>query len=255
MTRVTLDVLATATAEETLAFLRSATGGAVELHHERIGTLPRIIGDPAQVHQVLMNLGTNAVQAMRGAHGRLVVREATVRVGEPVQEDTGARRSIAGLAPGEYVHLSVSDNGPGMTPAVMERIFEPFFTTKAPGEGTGLGLSVVHGIMQQHGGAAVCVRRLQVHVGHLQGLALVPHREHRDGVGVVEVFQAGAERLHLRHVVGERGSGEGEEQGGDEREHGELHVRKAKPSGHAVTAPRASRSVWRKSPKPCNCQE
>jgi signal transduction histidine kinase/ActR/RegA family two-component response regulator len=141
--------------EETLAFLRSATGGAVELRHERTGTLPRIIGDPVQVHQVLMNLGTNAVQAMRGTQGCLVFREETVRIGDAAggsEADPAAPR-IPGLAGGDYVHLIVSDTGPGMTSAVLERIFEPFFTTKAPGEGTGLGLSVVHGVMQQHRGA------------------------------------------------------------------------------------------------------
>ena len=103
--------------------------------------------DPHQIDQVLMNLVVNARDAMpRG--GRIDIELGHIRV-----DETG----LAGtkLAPGEYVRLSVRDTGCGMPPEVKARIFEPFFTTKAEGAGTGLGLAVVYGIVEQIGGAIV----------------------------------------------------------------------------------------------------
>jgi len=101
--------------------------------------------DPTQLHQVLLNLCTNAVHAVRDKEGRIEITEELLAL-----DDTAA--ASGRLKPGHYVHLSVRDNGCGMPAGVMQRIFEPFFTTKPVGEGTGLGLSVVHGIMQSHGG-------------------------------------------------------------------------------------------------------
>lgn len=131
--------------EETINLLRTLARNAVDFEVRMPGDLPSVLADPAQVHQVLMNLGTNAVQAMRGKPGRLsfhaTVFEVEAEAGGP-----------PGLRPGRYVRIGIQDTGPGMPPEVQQRVFEPFFTTKPPGEGTGLGLSVVHGIMQQHGG-------------------------------------------------------------------------------------------------------
>lgn len=106
-------------------------------------------GDPSQIHQVLLNLCTNAHHAMRKVGGILTVglNSATLS-SEDVQK-------IPSLRAGEYVKLTVSDTGCGMSEATRERIFEPFFTTKPVGEGTGLGLSVVHGIVKSHDGAVV----------------------------------------------------------------------------------------------------
>ena len=132
--------------EEVIGFLRAVARGAVEFeHHSTAGEL-RILADPAQIHQVLMNIGTNALQAMRGAPGRLTFSEEVVTL-------EAGNLPQPGLRPGRHVHVTVRDTGPGMSREIMERIFEPFFTTKPMGEGTGLGLSVVHGIMQQHDGA------------------------------------------------------------------------------------------------------
>ncbi len=132
---------------ETIGLLRTLAKGMVEFEVNFPSDLPRILADPVQAHQVIMNIGTNAVQAMRGTQGKLIFTAETITAGPELREQHAV------LQPGHYIRLGVRDTGPGMTPDVQRRIFEPFFTTKAPGEGTGLGLSVVHGIMQQHGGA------------------------------------------------------------------------------------------------------
>ncbi len=106
-------------------------------------------GDPSQIHQVLLNLCTNAHHAMRKDGGELTVELNSVTLSsEDVQR-------IPPLRAGEYVQLTVTDTGYGMSEATRDRIFEPFFTTKPVGEGTGLGLSVVHGIVKSHDGAIV----------------------------------------------------------------------------------------------------
>src|SRR5262249_40405142 len=104
-----------------------------------------VLADPGQMHQVIMNLTTNAAYAMRGKGGVLRV--------ELGREELDAERARnLDITPGTYVVLSVTDPGEGMDGAARNRVFEPFFTTKRPGEGTGLGLSVVHGIVHSHGG-------------------------------------------------------------------------------------------------------
>ncbi len=133
--------------QETTELLRVMGRGAVAFELRANGEIPPILADAAQAHQVFMNIGTNAVQALRGVSGQVVFSVETVEM----NEQSGPRP--AELAPGRYVRIGIQDNGPGMAPDVQARIFEPFFTTKAPGEGTGLGLSVVHGIVRQHGGA------------------------------------------------------------------------------------------------------
>ncbi len=105
-----------------------------------------IVGDATQLHQVTMNLCTNALQAMEHG-GVLKVALEKVAVRERRLLSNGA------LSPGPYVRLSVSDTGSGIPPAVLERMFDAFFTTKGVGDGTGLGLSLVHGIVADFGGA------------------------------------------------------------------------------------------------------
>jgi CheY-like chemotaxis protein len=105
-----------------------------------------VSGDPTDLHQITMNLCTNAVQAMQsgGVLGVALVRS------ELSEQRVLARGS---LSPGAYVRLIVSDTGSGIQPAILERIFDPFFTTKGVGQGTGLGLSLIHGIVNDLGGA------------------------------------------------------------------------------------------------------
>jgi CheY-like chemotaxis protein len=105
--------------------------------------------DPTQVHQILMNLCTNAGHAMRGDGGTLTVELAEIALDEVVASEH------PGAAPGRHLCLRVADTGHGMPREVVERIFDPFFTTKEIGEGTGMGLAVVHGIIRTHQGAVL----------------------------------------------------------------------------------------------------
>lgn len=106
-----------------------------------------VLADPTQIHQVLMNLCTNAWQALPDKRGRIVVDLTTVDVDAKFATDHPP------LHPGPHVRISVSDNGSGMSAATLEHIFDPFFTTKAVGKGTGLGLAVTYGIVKAHHGA------------------------------------------------------------------------------------------------------
>ena len=101
-----------------------------------------ISGDASLIHQVIINLCTNGYQSMRRTGGTLAVRLGVAE-----------NPTVAQLDPGKYAMLEVGDSGHGMDPAVMAHIFEPFFTTRGVGEGTGLGLSVVHGIVTSMGGS------------------------------------------------------------------------------------------------------
>ena len=103
-----------------------------------------IFGDPVQMHQILMNLGTNAAYAMKDRGGVLEVSLTETEIKEKDHHH--------GLEPGLYIHLTVKDTGTGIPYDIMDKIFDPFFTTKPYGEGTGLGLSTVHGIVKSHEG-------------------------------------------------------------------------------------------------------
>ena len=142
--------------EEVLKLLRAALPASIALHTRFEADVPTVRADASQLHQVLMNLGTNAAHAMAEHGGVLEVGLAAVTL------SSGAAVGAPELRPGRYVKLSVSDTGTGMDRATLERIFEPFFTTKDPGHGTGLGLSVVHGIVKGHGAAITVDSR----VGH-----------------------------------------------------------------------------------------
>jgi PAS domain S-box-containing protein len=136
--------------QEPLSLLRATIPAMISFDIDLASDLPPVLADPTQVHQVLMNLGTNAGHAMADGPGRLSVKLEAVDV--TVEQSVGAGGK---LRPGHHVRLTVGDTGRGMTREVLDRIFEPFFSTKAPGEGTGLGLAVVHGVMQAHDGAVL----------------------------------------------------------------------------------------------------
>lgn len=108
-----------------------------------------VVGNAAQLHQVLMNLCNNAVQAMEGREGILEIRL------DAVIHDGYTQSDLAGLRAGRYARLQVRDNGPGLSPLALERLFEPFFTTKQDQGGAGLGLAIVHNIITAHQGAII----------------------------------------------------------------------------------------------------
>ncbi len=133
--------------EETRKLLRSTLPARVELDFDLTDRPLHALVDATQVQQVLMNLCTNAWHALNDGAGRIGVGLDAV-----VLESNEAQR-LSGISPGRYAHLWVSDTGIGMDAATRSRIFEPFFTTKPVGQGTGLGLAVVHGIVSAHRGA------------------------------------------------------------------------------------------------------
>ena len=132
--------------QEVLKLLKSTLPASLEVVSQIAEDAPVVLGDSSQIHQVLINLCTNAAHAMRGRAGKMEVRLDAVIV------DAALAGTAPGLKIGAYCRLTVADNGHGMDEATQKRIFEPFFTMKKPGEGTGLGLSVVHGIVQDHDG-------------------------------------------------------------------------------------------------------
>ncbi|HKU45231.1 MAG TPA: ATP-binding protein [Polyangiales bacterium] len=141
-------VRVSAVVDEALTLLRATLPESIALDVHYASELPEISADATQLHQVVMNLATNAVHAMQESGGELRLSASSLAVGTP--------RKAAGsteLRAGRYVKLDVSDTGVGMDAATLERIFDPFFTTREPGGGTGLGLSVVHGIVKAHEGA------------------------------------------------------------------------------------------------------
>jgi two-component system cell cycle sensor histidine kinase/response regulator CckA len=131
---------------EGLKLLRPTLPSTIKIITKSLTNDDRFFADPVQMHQILMNLCTNAAHAMREKGGTLEISISDAIVTE------GSPGPLPDMTPGEYVTLEVRDTGCGMAPETMERIFDPFFTTKKQGEGTGLGLSVVHGIVKSHDG-------------------------------------------------------------------------------------------------------
>jgi PAS domain S-box-containing protein len=134
---------------EVLKLLRSSLPTTIEIRQDILISPEEsiVVADPTQIHQVMMNICTNAAHAMRAKGGVLSVNLSKVDV------NAAMASRIQDLHTGPHVKLTVSDTGHGMDAAVMERIFEPYFTTKGIGEGTGLGLAVVQGIVKSYGGA------------------------------------------------------------------------------------------------------
>ncbi len=132
---------------DALKFLRSTLPSTVEIRRNIATEEKMIMADPIQINQVLMNICTNASQAMEETGGLLEVWLEEVNLGA---QGVG---NYPGLAVGNYVRITVSDTGPGIGPGIIDRIFDPYFTTKEVGKGSGMGLAVVHGIVKSHNGA------------------------------------------------------------------------------------------------------
>jgi len=133
--------------KEARKLLRSSIPSTIDIHQEIDNQCGLIMGDPTQIHQIVMNLCTNAYHAMEDTGGNIEVTlsEKIISVDDPKYE--------IDLTPGRYILLSVRDTGHGMPPDIVNRIFDPYYTTKKSGKGTGLGLSVTHGIIKNHGGS------------------------------------------------------------------------------------------------------
>ncbi|HEY5808578.1 MAG TPA: ATP-binding protein, partial [Povalibacter sp.] len=131
--------------EEALKLLRPSTPANIEFVQQlQSGT---VLADASQIHQIVVNLGTNAIHAMAEGKGRLTISLEPVRVGDELAGE------IPNLKCGAYMCLRIADTGQGMDATTLERIFDPFFTTKPQGKGTGLGLAIVQGAVMSHGGA------------------------------------------------------------------------------------------------------
>ena len=139
-------VLVSLIIKEVLTFLRASLPATIEIRQNIEKDTGIVEADPTRIHQVLMNLCTNAHHAMREKGGILEINLTNVDM------DAHAVKQYPEMSSGLYLRLSVSDTGHGMAPDVKERIFDPYFTTKDTGEGTGLGLAVAHGIIKDRGG-------------------------------------------------------------------------------------------------------
>jgi PAS domain S-box-containing protein len=132
--------------KEALKLLQSSLPANIKVR-AAITTDRPVMGDPTQIHQIIMNLCTNAYHAMQESGGVMGIAL------EQVSFDAAGTYDALDLPPGQYLRLTVSDTGTGISPAIIDRIFDPYFTTKDKSKGTGLGLAVVHGIVKRHRGA------------------------------------------------------------------------------------------------------
>ncbi|MBC8391923.1 MAG: response regulator, partial [Deltaproteobacteria bacterium] len=134
---------------DTVKLLRASVPSTIDIQQDIACETDTIVGDPTQINQVLINLCTNASHALPETGGVLKVQVKEKQI------DADAASRYLDLSPGRYLEISVSDNGHGIDPGIMNQIFDPFFTTKEVGKGEGLGLSVVQGIVKGHAGEII----------------------------------------------------------------------------------------------------
>ncbi len=174
--------------EESLKLLRQTIPTTIHIEQELAIERDTVLGDPTQLQQVMMNLCTNAYHAMKRKGNTLAVKLDTTPV------DGLGGRQLPDLAPGPVVRLTVKDNGEGMTADTLTKLFEPFFTTKGPGEGSGMGMAVVHGIVKAHGGSIRVDSRLGE--GTVVQVYLPHHQEDRQHpAGETATSPVGTERI------------------------------------------------------------
>ena len=133
--------------KESIKLLRSSIPTTIEIRHNLSSHSDTINGDPGQIKEVLINLCSNSADAMRENGGVLEVSLENITLDEQTAVGYDA------LSPGDYLRLSVSDTGHGIEPDILNRVFDPYFTTKKAGEGTGMGLAAVSGLIRNHNGA------------------------------------------------------------------------------------------------------
>lgn len=174
---------------EVLKLLRSSIPSTIRIEQRLDPDCGPVIADPTQLHQIIMNLGTNAYHAMEACGGNLAFELNQVRL--------VASPGLPGLAPGDYACLRVIDTGTGIEKEILERVFEPYFTTKEVGKGTGLGLSIVQGIVRSNKGDIRITSEpgkgteVQVYLPVLSGVAVGSH------LALAEVAEGGKESILL----------------------------------------------------------
>jgi CheY-like chemotaxis protein len=173
---------------EAVKMLRSSLPSTIDIQqYIEVNTGP-ILADPTQIHQIVMNLGTNAFHAMEESGGTLSIS---------LEKKTLSEKDIVGkpgVQPGDFVQLSIGDTGTGIAPELLGKIFDPYFTTKEIGKGTGMGLSIIHGIVKSYGG---CVS-FHSHPGEgtvFQVLLPIMAAESVVEDGPEEIVQLGNERI------------------------------------------------------------
>ena len=134
--------------KEALKLIKSTLPSTIEISHDIQENCGLVLSDPTLIHQIVMNMCTNAYHAMEKTGGKLTITLKEVELSAEDLKDPA-------MIPGPHVCLMVTDNGPGMKQNIIDRIFDPYFTTKEEGKGTGLGLAVVHGIVKSHGGQII----------------------------------------------------------------------------------------------------
>ncbi len=175
--------------QEGIKLLRASIPATIEIRRNIPEQCPNVVADPTQIHQIVMNLCTNAYQAMRNSGGVLSISLEEKAIG---REDYLLGYS---LEPGPYLLLQISDTGQGISPEILPKIFEPYFTTKKINEGTGLGLSVVHGIVKSHHGHITVYSEVGVGTTFKVYLPIdSPHEESKPREGAEEVL-GGSERI------------------------------------------------------------
>jgi len=172
-------------AKEVQKFLRSTIPSTIDIRHH-IESDAWIMGSATQIHQVLMNLCTNAAHAMEDTGGVLEIRVKDVKIGK--------ERLPKGMRPGAYIEIRVSDTGTGISPEIIGSIFEPYFTTKGPGEGTGLGLAVAQGVVESHGGKIFVASQMGKGTTFTLYLPITKKQSENDAY-VLEPLPTGTERI------------------------------------------------------------
>jgi len=179
--------------KEVLKLSRSSIPVDIKIKQDIQQKCGMIDADPTQVHQVAMNLITNAYHAVEPSGGEIIVE---------LSEKDCSVYDLHGtsLAPGFYAVLTVSDNGVGIDPTVLDKIFEPYFTTKAQGKGTGLGLSVVYGIIKEHKGDIKVDSEFEEGTTISVYLPLIEKSKLSKGTGEADQIPAG-EEIRLRFYI------------------------------------------------------
>lgn len=173
--------------KDTLRLIRSLLPSTIQIE-SNIESSSLILANPTQLHQVLMNLCTNAADAMEPGGGNLDVSIKDIMV------DTSRKAPVLDMKPGPYVQLTVSDTGTGISPDMLSSIFDPFFTTKEVGKGTGMGLAVVHGIVESYEGKIMVDSALNK--GTVVTVYLPINKGHETlSDGKLDVMPTGGERI------------------------------------------------------------